>query len=289
MLRGVEAFCRQILARGDLASKLAPPPPWRDFACAPVLVDRPARDPGLEMRAGVEALPRPGKLGDAAARATCLAKFAHHELMAVELFAWALLRWPDLPRAMQKGLVQILREEQEHCRLYLDRLAAHGARLQEHVLSDYFWKHAPAIAASPAGPKAFLSAMGLTLEQGNLDFGPLYRDAFRAAGDGDSAAVCERVHRDEIGHVRFAAHWLRVLPDETGAPGAAHAGDDDEIARYEETVPFPLSAARAKGRRFNVEARRAAGLSDAFIEHVRGARPAPRQPGRPTARERGPA
>lgn len=271
MLARVETFCRQILSSGNLGSKLAAPPAWRDFGDTPVHLDVPARDPGLELQSGVEALPRPGKLGDPAARAVCLAKFAHHELMAVELFAWALLRWPELPRAMQKGLLQILTEEQEHCRLYLERLATHGSRLEEHALSDYFWKHAPAIAGSPAGPKAFLSAMGLTLEQGNLDFGPLYRDAFHAGGDPESAAVCERVHRDEIGHVRFAAHWLRVLSTQ----------HDDEIERYEQTVPFPLCAARAKGRRFNADARREAGLSEAFIEHVRTARPAERATKRP--------
>ena len=110
--------------------------------------------------------------------------------------------------------------------------------------------------------------MGLTLEQGNLDFAPLYRDAFREAGDAESASVCERVHRDEIGHVRFAAHWLRELATD----GAS------DVALYERAVPFPLCAARAKGRRFNAAARREAGLSAEFIDHVRAARPARERP-----------
>ena len=67
-----------------------------DESAGPALhIDGPARDPGLEMRSGVEALPRPGALTSPQARAVCLARFAHHELMAVELFAWALLRWPE--------------------------------------------------------------------------------------------------------------------------------------------------------------------------------------------------
>jgi len=37
-------------------------------------------------------------------------------------------------------------------------------------------------------------------------------------------------------------------------------------------VPFPLDAARAKGKQFSTLARRAAGLSEALIEHVRSAR-----------------
>ena len=225
-------------------------------------IARPVRDPGLALRSGVGRLPSPRDLNAPSARARCLATFAHHELMATELFAWALLRWPQLPRGLRRGFLKVLSEEQRHCRLYLARLRALGSDLHEHRLSDYFWKHAPAIADSPHGPRAFLAAMGLTLEQANLDFSLVYRDAFRAAGDEASARVCQTVHDDEIGHVRLAAHWLRRL-----APG-----DRDDIQRYAEAVPFPLGAARAKARRFDAAARRRAGLSDAFIEHIRRAR-----------------
>jgi uncharacterized ferritin-like protein (DUF455 family) len=166
---------------------------------------------------------------------------------------------------VQRGLLGILADEQIHCRLYLARLAAHGSDLGEHVLSDYFWKHARAISDSPAGAAAFLAAMGLTFEQGNLDFSLLYRDAFRQAGDEASARVCERVHRDEIEHVRFAARELREL-----APGSD--GGITDIELYERCVPFPLSASRAKGRRFDAAARHEAGLSHEFVAYVRGAR-----------------
>jgi len=209
-------------------------------------------------------LPRPGELTDPKARAKCLARFAHHELMAVELFAWALLRWPDIPAALRRGFLRALEEEQVHCRLYLDRLGEVGAELSDFPHSDYFWKHVPAIAASPHGPRAFLCAMGLTFEQANLDFTLLYRDAFRRAGDEDSALVCQRVHDEEIDHVGLAARWNLRLD-----PGAAAAG---EIDAYVEAVPFPLSAARAKGKHFSSTSRRLAGLSPAFIEYVRTSR-----------------
>jgi hypothetical protein len=45
-----------------------------------------------------------------------------------------------------------------------------------------------------------------------------------------------------------------------------------EIEAYQEAVPYPLAAARAKGRRFDEAARRRAGLSGKFIAFVRGAR-----------------
>lgn len=262
-------FCLRVLEAGDLESKLTPPaaivfdrPPAPGGVAT--LPDRPSRGPGLTMRGQVDRLPKPGELRDPHARALCLARFAHHELMAVEMFAWAILRWPELPSRIQRGLLGVLRDEQRHCRLYLARLSVHGSRLEHHVLSDYFWKHVPAISSSAAGPAAFFAAMGLTFEQGNLDFAPLYRDAFREAGDPDSADVCERVHQDEIEHVRFAVDALRELSD---SPDAAR-----DIELYERATPFPLSAARAKGRRFDAGARRQAGLGEAFIEYVRTAR-----------------
>ena len=262
-------LCVQILACGELEAKLASPfgadgQLLPDDTPGPALAfERPARAPGLLMRAGVERLPRPTELGEPRARMACLRRFAHHELMAVELFAWALLLWPDTPAELRRGWCLAMADEQRHCRMYLERLRAHGAGLGDEPLSDYFWKHAPAIHSHPRGPLAFLAAMGLTLEQANLDFTALYADGFRRAGDEASARVAEAVHADEQRHVRLAAEWLARLAPE----------GEDPVESYREAVPFPLEAARAKGRRFSAEARRAAGLSEALIEHVRNARP----------------
>ncbi len=271
----VRAFCLRILESGDLSVKLeAPRAPGggalEDAGAGPgIAIDRPARSEGLELASGSKPLPRPSSLGVPFARAECLARFAHHELMAVELFAWALLRWPRMPEAMRAGFLGVLAQEQVHCGLYVERLADHGYALSDFSLSDYFWKHTAVISASPHGPAAFLCAMGLTLEQANLDFTLLYRDGFREAGDEASAGVCQLIHDEEIEHVRFAAHWLRqLLPD---APS--------DIERYRRAVPFPLSAARAKGRRFDRAGRRQAGLGDDFIEYVRTARPSREPPG----------
>jgi uncharacterized ferritin-like protein (DUF455 family) len=261
----LRASCLRVLTSGELEAKLAPlaAAAWtpEDGALGPVRALRPARSAELAMGAGAAPLPRPEALGDASARALALARFAHHELQAAELFAAALLRWPELPAPLVRGLAGILEDEQRHARLYLGRLAALGARFADFAPhSDYFWKHAAAVLDGT--PAAFFAAMGLTLEQANLDFSGIYREAFAAAGDAESAAVCARVHSDEIGHVALAARALREL-------GVRGAGDTQ---RFEASVPFPFSAARAKGRRFDAGARRAAGLDEKFIAHVRHAR-----------------
>ncbi|NNL66687.1 MAG: DUF455 family protein [Myxococcales bacterium] len=260
----LQGFCWRILACGDLQTKLASAPSGLADAPGnqPIRVMLPARTSRLALREGAPSLPRLAALVEPAARAQCLARFAHHELMAVELFAWAVLRFPAVPGSLRRGWLAVLAEEQTHCHLYLERLAALGADFDAYPVSDYFWRQLPALDAAPAGPRGFLCAMGLTLEQANLDFTLVYRDGFRAAGDEDSARVCERVHEDEIGHVRFARSWLLRL-----APGAR-----DDADAYEQAVPFPLSAARAKARRFDVASRRRAGFSEAFVERVRSAR-----------------
>jgi uncharacterized ferritin-like protein (DUF455 family) len=260
----VRELCIQILSEGDLEPKLQAPLALPDGDPGPPLViERPARAPGLELCDGVERLPRPGALHDPRARAACLRRFAHHELMAVELFAWALLAWPDVDPRLRRGWCQALADEQRHCRMYLARLAAHGEALGDEPLSGYFWKHVAGIHAHPRGPAAFLAAIGLTLEQANLDFTLVYAEGFRRAGDEASARVAEAVHADEQRHVRLAVEWLGRL-----SPGA-----ESDLDAYRAAVPFPFEAARAKGRRFNADARRASGLSDALIEHVRSSRP----------------
>lgn len=264
----VREYCLHLLESGELSAKLVPPllPSGEPLADEPgdaLRIDRPARAPSIRLRTGAEKLPRLNQLRPADARAATLARFAHHELLAVELFAWALLRWPELPSSLRRGWLHALAEEQQHLALYLGRLDALGSRFEDHALSDYLWLHVPAIDRSASGPLAFLTSMGLTFEQANLDFSLLYRDAFRAVGDEESASVMQRVHDDEIGHVKLAAHWMRRLK----------RPDQSDVEAYVEATPFPLSAARAKGRRFDVGARRRAGLSEEMIDFVRHARP----------------
>ena len=262
----VRAWCLRVLEGGALADKLASAAAV-DGSVIPdepgpaLLLRAPARDGVLRMAIGSQKLPRLGELTGKDARIATLSRFAHHELMAVELFAWALLAFPALPAPLRRGLLAAAAEEQAHLALYIERIQAHGAQFGDVPLSDYFWQLVPAISKAADPALAFLCAQGLTLEQANLDFSMLYRDAFARAGDVDSAGVCQRVHDDEIGHVRLARTWVERL-----------SGKEDVVA-YDEHVPFPLSAARAKGRRFEQSARTKAGLSPAFIERVRHAKP----------------
>ncbi len=264
----VHAYCRSILESGDLEAKLRPPrksdgSPLDDHDPGPRLVlDAPVRAADLRMHSGSERLPALGLLREPSARSVTLSRFANHELQAVELFAWALLVWPEMPSELRAAFLRNIEDEQRHFSMYQDRLHEWGTDFREVPLSNYFWRNAPAILASHKGIPAFLCAVGLTLEQANLDFSLRYRDAFLRVGDEASAAACQTIHDDEINHVRLAYAWLKRMK----------ATQESDVEAYAKNVPFPFSASRAKGRGFDFAGRRAAGLSEAMIEYVRTAR-----------------
>jgi uncharacterized ferritin-like protein (DUF455 family) len=190
---------------------------------------------------------------DPAQRARLIHALANHELQAAELFAWALLAFPEAPPAFRRGLLGILADEQRHCRLYLERLAAHGERFGDHPVTGHFWNH----LAAYTSPLAFVAAMGLTFENANLDFAGETAAALGSAGDRATAGVLEVVHREEIRHVAFAWHWLSVL-----APGRP------AWEAYVDALRFPLQPKRARGRTFDRAARQAAGLEAGFIDRL---------------------
>ena len=261
----VSEYCRYLIESSELTCKLAPPKQADGSALEidqpeSLLLVAPQRAPNLQMTGNAPKLPKMNQLHQAQARAKCLHRFAHHELQAVELFAWAILRWPNMPAGMKRGFLNTIAEEQKHLKLYLGRLKAHGVKFGDLPLSDYFWRHVPTLDKSPQGPQAFLSAMGLTLEQANLDFTLMFKKAFADAGDHKTAQVLQIVHDEEIGHVRLAKTWLNKLEESS-----------DDLTNYSKTVPFPFGPTRAKGRQFFTEPRKAALLTDDFISHVKGA------------------
>ncbi|MBK8014024.1 MAG: DUF455 family protein [Deltaproteobacteria bacterium] len=253
-------FAQTLLFSGRLEHKLLDPGqitdgnPGRAFA-PPA---QPTRAPELAFRSReIKAAPFPRLRDLERAESTKIAlhHFANHELLAIELMALALLRYVDAPTAFRLGLVETIRDEQEHLRLYIERIASLGGALGEYPLNGFLWHSMSNIET----PLAFVASMSLTFEQANLDYADDFRRAFARVGDEASSAILKRILRDEIGHVRFGTRWLNVW----------RTPDEDDWAAYLRALPSNLSARRARGPRFLVSARRAAGLSDRFIEELR--------------------
>jgi uncharacterized ferritin-like protein (DUF455 family) len=195
------------------------------------------------------------RLENESERGRLLHFFANHELLATELMALALLRFPDAPAAFRRGLLQTLRDEQEHTRLYLERMRTCGIAFGDVPVSGYFWR----AVSGMEHPIDYVAGLSLTFEQANLDFARHFARNFSVVGDVESAALLDRIYRDEIGHVAYGLKWFRRWKN----PGAS------DWEAYCRQLKFPLSPARAKGSSWNPEGRRAAGLEPAFIEQLR--------------------
>lgn len=248
------AFARAIVEATTLAGKLAPPPEGLvlEDGEPPLVIDAPGRPANLAIVPGRSVrVPPIAGMRDPAQRARILHALANHELQAIELFAWALLAYPDAPVAFRRGLVAILADEQRHLGLYESRLRALGVSFGDQPVTGHFWGKLDHLAT----PLDFVCAMGLTFENANLDFAGDYRAAAHACGDHETAAALDQVHADEIAHVHFGWVWLAKL-----------APERDPWEVYTSTVKFPLGPRRARGAVLDREARRRAGMSEAFID-----------------------
>ncbi|MCB9745083.1 MAG: DUF455 family protein [Alphaproteobacteria bacterium] len=198
--------------------------------------------------------PRVGSLVEPEQRGRMLHFFANHELMALELMALVLLRFPEAPPKWRRGLANTLVEEQTHLRLYLERMQALGVGFGEIPVNRFFWDH----LAGVSDPRAFAAQMGLVFEQANLDHCLYYAEICRDVGDEETAALLDRVYRDELGHVRHSLSWFRRWSPQARSLWEAWVS---ELAQ-------PVSPERAKGVVFSAEARRAVGFPEDYIRRL---------------------
>src|SRR4029079_5018404 len=105
--------------------KRTPPPDdlVLEDAGSPLRLAAPGRPATLQIVPGPAArVPPIAGMRDPAQRVRILHALANHELQAIELFAWALLAFPDAPIAFRRGLVAILAPESWHFVSRLQRL-----------------------------------------------------------------------------------------------------------------------------------------------------------------------
>ena len=252
-------FAEQVLFATTLEEKLRCPADVTDehpgaAMAAPLAPGRPvelqfkARD---SARAGFPGL---HQLEQESERGRLLHFFANHELLATELMALVLLRFPEAPAAFRRGVLQTLKDEQEHARLYMERMAACGVHFGDLPVSGYFWR----AVSTMESPMDYVAGLSLTFEQANLDFARHFAQAFGTVGDAASAQLLDRIYRDEIAHVASGLKWFRRWKNPSES-------DWEAFCRQ---LKFPLSPQRAKGFALNVEGRRAAGLDPQFIAQL---------------------
>jgi len=247
-----------ILFANAIEGKLAAAEDWSDAQRrsqieTPLL---PGRPKNLALDSGRPKHPFPGltRDGPLRARGEVLHYFANHELLAIELMALFLLRFPDAPPGLRRAVAGTIGEEQDHLRAYMARMADFGVSFGDVPVNRFFWD----CLAQMRGPLDYLAGMSLTLEQANLDFCAHYIARFASIDDPQTARLLQQVHDDEIGHVGLGVLWFERLRE---------PGDTRELwARYRAALCHPLTPARAVGIGFNFSGREAAGLSAEFTE-----------------------
>lgn len=219
----------------------------------PLRVDKPARPQNLQFapRRTAPALPGAAALADPKKRAIAHHIMANHELQALEVMAWTLLAFPEAPAEFRSGMVRVMRDEQRHTRMHIERAERLGLRFGELPVNCYIWKKALQFTCV----LDYVAGLPLVFEGANLDHSLELETAFLKSGDPRSAAVMRRIHEDEIEHVRFGMEWLRRLKPALLSDWEA----------FEQHLHWPLRPSKARGENFQHEARLRAGLTAEFI------------------------
>jgi uncharacterized ferritin-like protein (DUF455 family) len=226
---------------------------------------RPARPANLQFaaRRTAPAMPKGAALKDPHKRAIAHHIMANHELQALEVMAWVLVAFPDAPAEFRLGMIDVMADEQRHTKLHAERAAALGVPFGTLPVNSYIWQKAQQFDSV----LDYLAGLPLVFEGANLDHTLEFAEYFDAAGDARGAAILRAIHHDEIRHVAFGIEWLRRLKP----PGLS------DWEAFQSHLKWPLRAEKARGDVFQREARRAAGLTDEFIEHLENQAPLTRR------------
>ena len=218
----------------------------------------PGRPYGLTMSKGQGGAQPPSddQLENEKSRGQLLHFLANHELLATELMALVLLKFPDAPSAFRRGVLVTLQEEQAHTQMYLDRMAQCGVEFGSYPVSGQFWR----LIEPMQSPMDFVSRLSLTFEQANLDYSLHFATVFNRIGDTQTAKILHQIYTDEISHVQHGLHWFRQWKDPQQSDWDA----------YQSALDFPMSPQRGRGPRaaFNRTGRCQAGLTEDFIDAI---------------------
>ena len=219
--------CRAVLLAADPAAKVkaarAAARAWRRGALAhefdAAMPERPGR-PAEPILLPANRMPKRGKAGSERSRIAMLHALAHIEYGAIDLaFDMAGRFGAGLPRAFVDDWLGVGADEAMHFALLDRRLRALGARYGALPAHDGLWG---AAAETAHDLLARLAVVPMVLEARGLDVTPALVAAFERAGDARSAAILERIYRDEIRHVAVGTSWFRIACESRQIPAVPH-------------------------------------------------------------------
>jgi uncharacterized ferritin-like protein (DUF455 family) len=184
-------------------------------------------------------------------RAALIHALAHIEFNAINLALDAIWRFGGMPRDYYADWLRVAAEEALHFSLLAAHLETLGFAYGDFPGHDSLWD----MAAKTGGDVlARMALVPRTLEARGLDATPAVRAKLAQAGDPAAAAILDIILRDEIGHVGVGNRWFGWLCTQRAV---------DPVATYAE-LARQYRAPVLRGP-FNLEARRAAGFSEAEL------------------------
>ncbi len=262
-LMELRAFAERILLSPSIEAKLELlDGPIEDQAPGLAMrIETPAREEKLQFAAPrtTPSMPHPLAFGEEYKRAVAHHIMANHELQALEVMAWVLLAFPEAPSEFRTGIAGVMADEQRHTRMHMERASRLGLEFGQLPVNCYIWKQTRTFVTL----LDYIAVLPLVFEARNLDHTLELEATFQAVGDPRSAALMRRIHEDEIEHVAFGMHWLRMLK----------APSQTEWEAYCAHLKWPMSATKSYGDEFQREARLRSGMKDDFIDHIQALLP----------------
>lgn len=251
----ISDYAKHLLLSESIEDKLSPPAKiWEEEETFPLRIDKPSRSKSIQFSDKKIKIPRLEHLNLTSNRGLTLHHFANHELMAIELFAWALLAFPDAPKSTKLGFIKTIEEEQNHLKLYIERMNDFGIQFGDIPLNYIFWKQIGQFHSL----ETFSAILSLSFEGANLDYSQVYAKVFRYFGDHQTADIMLTIFEDEIKHVK---RGLRIVTK-------SKPEDQDLWTYYQSLIQYPFTPRRAKGYSYLPDTRKLAGFDANFISKL---------------------
>lgn len=184
-------------------------------------------------------------------RAALVHALAHIEFNAINLALDAIWRFNDMPTQYYADWLKVAAEEAYHFNLLNGHLQHLGFNYGNFDAHNSLWEM---VAKTKGDVLARMALVPRTMEARGLDALPALRAKLAQAGDMLAAEILDITLRDEVGHVSIGNRWFNYLCTQKGL---------EPLATFEQLCQEYV-APKLRGP-FNLEARRAAGFTEAEL------------------------
>ena len=184
-------------------------------------------------------------------RAALVHALAHIEFNAINLALDAVWRFANMPTQYYIDWLKVAAEESYHFSLLNEHLHLLGYEYGSFCSHNSLWEM---VDKTKTDVLARMALVPRTMEARGLDASPLLRNKLAQAGDKAAANILSIILRDEIGHVAIGNYWYNWLCKQR---------DLEPVSTYVK-LAIKYGAPKMRGP-FNLEARRAAGFTEAEL------------------------